>query len=292
MVNLIFNFLIFFVKATIASEESIQRVNAPLPKRKTFEFQLENKKNSYQDAFLKFLAGEKQPTLEIIAEQVARKPKENYYYNYAQKASAKAAAASQNQPLTQNGTTNGSPSPQQQPNTTVNNNNTLSTATATTVSVSSTTPLLFTDKENYYNSSRRENLMPLNNYEYRNSYKDHYDHQGVRLNPAILKALPAEQQQQQSTTVAPSQPPTSRVNATTPTGTAAAASTIPTTTTTVNSNGTSSLIVNPVNAASNQVIVTQQPISDVNVASTAKPPAINDVSQLLNYPDNGIKKKF
>jgi hypothetical protein len=47
------------------------------------------------------------------------------------------------------------------------------------------------DKENYYNSSRRENLMPLNSYEYRNSYKDHYDNQGVRLNPAILKNLPS-----------------------------------------------------------------------------------------------------
>lgn len=45
------------------------------------------------------------------------------------------------------------------------------------------------DKENYYNSSRRENLLPLNNYEYRNSYKDHYDNQGVRVNPAVLKNL-------------------------------------------------------------------------------------------------------
>lgn len=31
--------------------------------------------------------------------------------------------------------------------------------------------------------------MPLNNYEYRNSYKDHYDNQGVRVNPAVLKNL-------------------------------------------------------------------------------------------------------
>ena len=38
-------------------EESINRVQVPPPKRKKFEFKLENKKNSYQDAFLRFLAG-------------------------------------------------------------------------------------------------------------------------------------------------------------------------------------------------------------------------------------------
>jgi len=86
------------LNATIASEESIQRVNAPLPKRKTFEFQLDNKKNSYQDAFLKYLAGEKQPTLEVIAEQVARKPKDNYY-SYASKAAKIAQQSASNQPL-------------------------------------------------------------------------------------------------------------------------------------------------------------------------------------------------
>lgn len=229
-----------FFSATIASEESIQRVSAPLPKRKTFEFQLENKKNSYQDAFLKFLAGEKQPTLEVIAEQVTRKPKENYY-NYAGKGTKSAAPQGANQPLAQNGTTN-------------------LTLSATAASGSST-PLSFTDKENYYNSSRRENLLPLNNYEYRNSYKDHYDHQGVRLNPAILKALPAEQQ----TTVAQA-----RVANATPA----------TTSSTLSPNGIASPPVAQVPQAPQQ-----QP--DVSVVNPAAPkPVINDVSQLLNYPEN------
>lgn len=62
-------------------EESIQRVQVPPPKRKQFELKLENKKNSYQDVFLRFLAGEKQPTLEIIADPASKKPKDNLYYS-------------------------------------------------------------------------------------------------------------------------------------------------------------------------------------------------------------------
>ena len=30
-------------------------------------------------------------------------------------------------------------------------------------------------------------MLPLNNYEYRNSYKDNYDNQGVRVNPELIK---------------------------------------------------------------------------------------------------------
>jgi len=58
-----------------------------------------------------------------------------------------------------------------------------------TQATNASSPTVTLDKENYYNSSRRENLLPLNNYEYRNSYKDHYDNQGVRVNPAVLKNL-------------------------------------------------------------------------------------------------------
>jgi len=70
--------------------------------------------------------------------------------------------------------------PSQSMNLSNTNNNQITNGTAPTITL---------DKENYYNSSRRENLLPLNNYEYRNSYKDHYDNQGVRVNPAVLKNL-------------------------------------------------------------------------------------------------------
>ena len=45
------------INSNLIVEESINRVQVPPPKRKKFEFKLENKKNSYQDAFLRFLAG-------------------------------------------------------------------------------------------------------------------------------------------------------------------------------------------------------------------------------------------
>lgn len=143
-------------------EESVLRVQAPPPKRKKLEFVFENKKNSYQDVFLRYLSGEKQPTLENIVsinpnENLNnKKPKDNIFY----------AAR------------------------TTNSTNETSTVASLQSIQPTTTNALNNDKENYYNSSRRENLMPLNNYEYRNSYKDHYDNQGVRLNPAILKNLP------------------------------------------------------------------------------------------------------
>ncbi|CAF1298267.1 unnamed protein product, partial [Didymodactylos carnosus] len=61
-------------------EESVQRVNAPPPKRKPIEIRYDPKENSFQNAFLKFLAGEKVPSLEMLAnEPVLRKPKENLY---------------------------------------------------------------------------------------------------------------------------------------------------------------------------------------------------------------------
>ena len=78
-------------------EESIQRVQVPPPKRKQFEFKLENKRNSYQDVFLRFLAGEKQPTLEIISEHTSKKPKDNIYYpNTAQNSNQANAAQKTN----------------------------------------------------------------------------------------------------------------------------------------------------------------------------------------------------
>ncbi|CAF2745962.1 unnamed protein product [Rotaria sp. Silwood2] len=61
-------------------EESIQRVTAPPPKRKPIEIHYDPKDNSFHNAFLKFLAGEKPPSLEAIAnEPIIRKPKDNVY---------------------------------------------------------------------------------------------------------------------------------------------------------------------------------------------------------------------
>jgi hypothetical protein len=122
--------------------------------------------------------------------------------------------------------------------------------TSTTTSTSSTTTTAATsyvDKENYYNASRRENLLPVNSYEYRNSYKDHYDHQGVRVNPAILKALPQELQQ----TINPilSSPTQQQQQIT---------------------SRNSSIVITPSSSS-------QQKTNNL----------INDVSQLLNYPQNG-----
>ena len=235
-VLLIKNLIFILKKTALASiEESIQRVNGPLPKRKTFEFQLENRKYSYQDAFLKFLAGEKQPSLDIISEQINRKPKDNFYISSKsgkQNSTSATAATTASSGLTTTATTtnNGSIIAIASTN---NNNSVIATAAS------------YVDKENYYNASRRENLLPVNSYEYRNSYKDHYDHQGVRVNPAILKALPQELQQ------------------------------------TLNA---------PVTGQQQQ----QQIVARNSAPSSAtnKNNLINDVSQLLNYPQNSVNGKL
>ncbi|CAF4576414.1 unnamed protein product [Rotaria socialis] len=61
-------------------EESIQRVTVPPPKRKPIEIHYDPKEKSFHNAFLKFLAGEKVPSLESIAnEPIVRKPKDNIY---------------------------------------------------------------------------------------------------------------------------------------------------------------------------------------------------------------------
>ncbi|UJR28796.1 hypothetical protein I4U23_010021 [Adineta vaga] len=61
-------------------EESVQRVTAPPPKRKPIEIHYDPKENSFQNVFLKFLAGEKLPSLEALAnESIMRKPKDNIY---------------------------------------------------------------------------------------------------------------------------------------------------------------------------------------------------------------------
>lgn len=160
------------------ADESIQRVQAPPPKRKKFEFKLENKKNSFQDAFLRFLAGEKQLTLDNIISEQSQQSNSNY--NAGKKINSSSATSKlqngQSQQVAQSSTT-----PPAQP-----------AAQTTTVQLSNgVLPAISNslDKENYYNSSRRENLLPLNNYEYRNSYKDHYDNQGVRVNPDLIKNL-------------------------------------------------------------------------------------------------------
>jgi hypothetical protein len=122
----------------------------------------------------------------------------------------------------------------------------ITTTTTTSTSTTTTAATSYVDKENYYNASRRENLLPVNSYEYRNSYKDHYDHQGVRVNPAILKTLPQELQQ----------------------------------------------TINPILSSPTQQ---QQQITSRNSSIVITPSSsqqktnnlINDVSQLLNYPQNG-----
>jgi hypothetical protein len=160
------------------ADESIQRVQAPPPKRKKFEFKLENKRNSFQDAFLRFLAGEKQLTLDNIISEQSQQSNSNY--SAAKKINSSSAASKlQNGQVAQSSSS--STTPPAQPAT-----------QTTTVQLSNGVLPAITnslDKENYYNSSRRENLLPLNNYEYRNSYKDHYDNQGVRVNPDLIKNL-------------------------------------------------------------------------------------------------------
>jgi len=183
----------------LAAEESIQRVQVPPPKRKQFELKLENKKNSYQDVFLRYLAGEKQPTLEITqyeyAHNVVKKPKDNLNYSKLlnNNNNNNNVTTTSNTPGTSN---NSMPILSKTISTTpvvssVNSTQSIITPTTTTATTGTTSqvPANNLDKENYYNSSRRENLLPLNNYEYRNSYKDHYDNQGVRVNPAVLKNL-------------------------------------------------------------------------------------------------------
>ena len=231
-------------------------MNGPLPKRKTFEFQLENRKYSYQDAFLKFLAGEKQPSLDIISEQINRKPKDNFYLSSKSKAISIATSLQQQQQQQQQSsviTTSSSSS-------VATSNGPISVTTGGGVSTITnqinssviTTTASYVDKENYYNASRRENLLPVNSYEYRNSYKDHYDHQGVRVNPAILKALPQELQQTITTPPPPQQQST-----------------------TTRSNA--SIVIAPSTSS------THQPQKSNNL--------INDVSQLLNYPQNSSNGK-
>lgn len=199
--------------------EEVQRVQAPPPKRKKFEYKWDpSKKMTYQDAFLRYLAGEKQPTLENshfystenspTSSQVSKKPKDAIYYNFYSK-------------LIPNVTTNNHhtvPSSINIPNSsysniiaqssqvvssslvsTVANNNTASNIT-TTAATPTTTTVVNNDKENFYNSSRRENLT---SHEYRNSYKDHYDNQGVRINPAMLKNLNQQFSVTSSTTLPP-----------------------------------------------------------------------------------------
>lgn len=160
----------------LAVEESIQRVQVPPPKRKQFELKLENKKNSYQDVFLRYLAGEKQPTLEIMQSEYAhsanKKPKDNLNYQTNSKIASNSAVTT----------------PIGSSKIAIPTSNSTSPAVANQI-IANQSQTVNLDKENYYNSSRRENLLPLNNYEYRNSYKDHYDNQGVRVNPAVLKNL-------------------------------------------------------------------------------------------------------
>ena len=182
------------ITATTLIEESVQRVQAPPPKRKKFEFKFENKKNSYQDAFLRFLAGEKQPSLDIASEQINKKPKDNIGYSLIRSNNCnqtQTIVQSQSPSSPQSSVPSSTISTTQNYTTiTINNNNNNNNNNQSSTTTTTGTTTLTNDKENYYNSSRRENLLPLNNYEYRNSYKDHYDNQGVRINPAILKNLP------------------------------------------------------------------------------------------------------
>lgn len=206
---------------------------------------------TYQDAFVRYLAGEKQPTLEISAtEHVNKKPpKDSIYYNFY--ANSTISTPKTTTPNSTTATaTSAQPQHHQQPAASANNTTTTASSTTTTINGGGL------DKENYYNSSRRENLTPLNSCEYRNSYKDVYDNQGVRVNPAIFKSLPH--------TVAPNATASSSV----PNGTTTTTTTSPSSITIVpNNNSQKSSIV----ITKNQNPVTPQKCDEVIPLSTPPP---------------------
>ena len=261
-------------------EESIQRVQAPPPKRKQFEMKLENKKNSYQDVFMRYLAGEKQPTLELIAEQASKKPKDNVYYpkSVAQnKLNVASVGINIINPLPNNQTTSSSN----------NQNNNLG---SNLTSNNNTNNVLSLDKENYYNSSRRENLQPLNNYEYRNSYKDHYDNQGVRLNPAILKNLTTPSSSTSSTLTTATGEIVRAVNSSTTTSTTPTALNLQRKKT--NEHLASSSSSSPLVISSTQSPLTKSSIVITKSSSSLQNNLNNDTSnninkQIYSYPSNG-----
>lgn len=199
------------------------RVQEPPPKRKKFEFELPDSPHAkqpktYQEAFLRFLAANgdenslslSDSTTNISAANTRKNPPrdriyQNFFMNTALAAVNKPAVPAATTTTTTTTTVPttittattkpNNPSnviPSQMTGVQINGGGIMTAVVGvTTTTTTTTTTPTHLDKENYYNSSRRENLTPLNSCEYRNSYKDVYDNQGVRINPAIIRSLQA-----------------------------------------------------------------------------------------------------
>lgn len=183
------------------------RVEEAPPRRKKIDYQPSDpsgKPSTYQEAFIRFLTlsssggdidSVTSPNGELSTTTPSRRqhPRDKIYHSFfanSTLASSSSSSSIQAKPI------GGSPSsPAATTNTTTTNSALLTNAANTNTTTTTATATLVhqqsIDKENYYNSSRRENLTPLNTCEYRNSYKDVYDNQGVRVNPAIIKSLAA-----------------------------------------------------------------------------------------------------
>ena len=179
------------------------------PRRKKIDYQPSDpsgKPSTYQEAFIRFLTlsssggdidSVTSPNGELSTTTPSRRqhPRDKIYHSFF----ANSTLASSSSSSTQAKPIGGSPSSpaattNTNPSTTTNSallTNAANTNTTTTTATATLVHQQSIDKENYYNSSRRENLTPLNTCEYRNSYKDVYDNQGVRVNPAIIKSLAA-----------------------------------------------------------------------------------------------------
>lgn len=274
------------------------RVQEPPPKRKKFEFELPDpnaKPKTYQEAFLRFLAAngdenslssDSTTNISTNANNTRKHPpRDRIYQNFFMNSSL-AAVNKPTVPSTATTTTTTTTVPTTittattaatttKPNNSSNvissqmtgvqiNGGGIMTTVGVTTTTTTTTPTHL-DKENYYNSSRRENLTPLNSCEYRNSYKDVYDNQGVRINPAIIRSLQAA-----ASTSTGVNPPT--------TGTTAAAVTTTTTTNSISSSPSKSstfisrLASSPGAYAAN---VKTSEAADVVVAAAAVPANTN-----------------
>jgi hypothetical protein len=173
----------------ILQNENVQSTRLNRLKRRQFEFKLENKRFSYQDAFIRFLAGEKEASLDIIGDQSSQN-------NNINESKLSNVGQQMNNPITKSNKTKLNEQTLPSPNITINNNKTTiqsnspkpvisiskPTTTKITAKISQTTKNFNVD---YYNSSRRENLLPIvDNNNHNNNNK-----QGVRLNPALFKNL-------------------------------------------------------------------------------------------------------
>lgn len=171
------------------------RVQEPPPKRKKIEYRpldsASGKPMTYQEAFMCFLANcgdetHHSSSLDPSSSATRKHPRDKIYQNFFANSTLAGMKTVPISTTTTIATTNSSQNPSF---ASISSQSASSQINGGLANSNSTTTHL--DKENYYNSSRRENLTPLNSCEYRNSYKDVYDNQGVRVNPAIIKSLQA-----------------------------------------------------------------------------------------------------